>query len=113
MAEKDRLPSLRDLGSYGDVLVHIATRHGEEGNSVANDRDQAPFGWHEMVGHAPGTETDHEHYGDHAESAAEMMSLITRLIGDKDFQAQVMAAIEDPAMQDELAEALKFLEDNN
>ena len=90
---KDKLPGLRQLLTYEEVLDHIFKRHGELGKKIATDENQAPFMWHEMVGHGPGSEADHDHYGDSEVNVSQMMELVNRIVEDPEFRAEFEASL--------------------
>ena len=83
---KDVLPNLRGLGRYDEVIDHLIKCHGAEGKKIALDPNQAPFMWHELVGHA--VDADHDHYGDHEANIDGMKELVSKIVSDPEFREE-------------------------
>ena len=90
---KDKLPDLRQLSTYEEALDHIFKCHGEEGKKITTDENQAPFMWHEIVGHGPDNDSDHDHYGNAMGNISEMMELVNKIIEDPEFRAKFEAQL--------------------
>ena len=107
---KDKLPNLRDLSSYEEVLTHLIKSHGEVGKSVVADEDQMPFVWHEYahlaIDMGAGT-WDHEHYGDTETTVSDVQSLIERILTDESFAQEFLDSITDEENQASLKQAFK------
>jgi len=83
---KDVLPNLRGLSRYDEVIDHLIKCHGAEGKKIALDPNQAPFMWHELVGHA--VDADHSHYGDHEANIDGMKELVSKIVSDPEFREE-------------------------
>jgi hypothetical protein len=83
---KDVLPDLKGLGSYDEVIDHLISCHGAEGKKIALDPNQAPFMWHELVGHA--VDTNHNHYGNREANIDGMMELVSKIVSDPEFRKE-------------------------
>jgi hypothetical protein len=83
---KDVLPDLRSLNSYDEAIDHLISCHGAEGKKIALDPNQAPFMWHEMVGHA--VDANHSHYGNREANIDRMMELVSKIASDPEFRKE-------------------------
>jgi len=108
---KDMLPNLRDLGSYQEVIEHLINSHGEEGKAIALDRNQAPFMWHEMVGHCEDV-PDHDHYGDQDSNVESMTTLVKMIVEDPEVQEQFKKFFESEETQTAIRAFEKYRVEN-
>ena len=99
---KDVLPDIRSLGSYDEVIDHLIRCHGAEGKKIALDPDQAPFMWHELVGHA--IATNHDHYGDRVTNVDGMMYLVNKIVSDPEFRKEFEQMVTSEDVQIKLQE---------
>ena len=81
-----------EMLSYTDVLRHINSYHGEEGNKIVQSADDMPLLWHELQ-HL-GKKAGHTHLNNHQEALERMIEVAKEISSDDSKREEFIKVLE-------------------